>query len=295
MSHRQFLAVLLVCLIETKAVLAAINISCVGDSITYGAFVSYDQTYPAKLQTLLGPAYTVNNFGVSGTCALTHSDNPYWSCSAFTPSHGSPSWPVPDVVIIMLGSNDSKPQNWQYGTNFIHDYTRLIATYTNLSTHPRVLLCTPPPVYGTNVYLIDPIVVATNIAPDIRQVGASLGLQVVDMQSLLAGHPEWFPDYVHPNASGTTVMAAIVYTALQGDTMNGSVPSLGVTFDGTTNVVLSWPAGGAGWVMQSTAALGGTNLWVVEPRRAGDDGTSIRFTNSMTAGGAMFRLWRPTN
>src|SRR5262249_27934665 len=137
------------------------------------------------------------------------------------------SWaraPYPDVVVIMLGSNDSKPQNWIYGTNFYSDYESLIGVYTNATSHPRVLICTPPPVFNSGYAGINPGIVATNISPLIRQLGTNLDLQVTDFQSLLAGHSEWFPDNVHPNSKGTSVMAAQVYTALLGDTMSGATP-----------------------------------------------------------------------
>lgn len=193
----------------------------------------------------------------------------------------------------MLGSNDSKPQNWAYGSNFIRDYDALIATYTNLTTHPRTLICTPPPVFNNGNFNINPGVVATNIAPIIREIGTNLSLQVIDMHSLLAGHNEWFPDNVHPNSQGTSVMAAIVYTALLGDTMNGLVPGLGINILPDSKAVLNWPAGGAGWVLQSTPALGDTNIWTVVSQPSTTDGTFI--TNSVAGQTAMFRLWWPSN
>jgi len=293
MFQIRLLAVALVCWFQTGVSLATTNIACVGDSITIGDSLR-GETYPAKLQKLLGTGYSVQNFGVSGTTLLRNGDFPYWNSSAYTPSHGNPT--SPDIVIIMLGSNDSKPWNWVYGTNYVTNYTDLIATYANLPTHPRVLICTPPPVFGGGAFSIDPSVVANSIAPIVRQLGVSLGREVIDLHALLAGHAEWFPDNVHPNSRGTTVMAAIVYSALQGDTMNGVTPSLGLTLPGNNKALVSWPAAGAGWVLQSTSGLGGASSWVVENRLAANDGLSIRFTNNITAGGAaMYRLWRPAN
>ena len=49
---------------------------------------------------------------------------------------------------IMLGSNDSKSQNWLYQTNFDSDYQALISHYATLSSHPFVYVCTVCPVYG---------------------------------------------------------------------------------------------------------------------------------------------------
>jgi acyl-CoA thioesterase I len=272
-------------------------ISCVGDSITAGvgvpqALVSI-QSYPARLQQLMGTNYDVGNFGVSGTTLLTNGDMPYVDQSSTF--FGSQRF-GPIAIIIMLGSNDSKPQNWVYGADFYADYVNLIAVYTNLSSHPRVLLCTPPPCFGNNTADINPGIVATNISPLIRELGTNLNLQVIDFQSLLAGHNEWFPDNVHPNPQGAEVMAAIVYTALQGDTLNGSIPSLGINTLTNKNVILNWPAGGAGWVLQSTSALGDTNAWIIatNSHAIGNNQTSILFTNPIEGTNTMFRLWNPS-
>src|SRR5262245_57930852 len=98
---------------------APIKIACVGDSITEGAGLSNPstQSYPARLQKLLGTNYNVRNFGVSGRTLLKKGDFPYWKEAAYTNSHTL----NPDIVIIQLGTNDSKPQNWRYGTNFVAD------------------------------------------------------------------------------------------------------------------------------------------------------------------------------
>jgi hypothetical protein len=90
-------------------------------------------------------------------------------------------------------------------------------------------------------------------------------------------------------------MAAIVYTALLGDTMNGSIPALGIGAPTNNNVVLNWPAGGAGWVLQSTPALGNTNVWSVTANAAVNKGTSVRSTNSLSGQSAFFRLWQPSD
>jgi lysophospholipase L1-like esterase len=272
---------------------AAITVACIGDSITAGVGVTTPalESYPAKLQKILGTNYNVLNYGVSGTTLLISGDMPYWDTSAYTASHNAP---LPEIVIIMLGTNDSKPQNWQYGGNFYSDYQRLITTYTNLTSSPRVLICTPPPVFGSNSYSINAGIIATNIAPLIRQLGTNLNHQVIDMQTLLAGHSEWFPDYVHPNSQGTSVMAAIVYTALLGDTMYGAIPQPAISASGNANVTLTWPGGGAGWVVQTVPALGGTNLWTIISNVITNNATVATVAVPVSGPSAWFRLWNPS-
>jgi lysophospholipase L1-like esterase len=121
---------------------AQVKIACVGDSITEGAGLGNAavESYPARLQRLLGTNAIVRNYGVSGRTLLKKGDFPYWKELFFKQSH---DW-VPDIVIIQLGTNDSKPQNWKYGTNFISDYEELIASYASLTNSPKVLVCVLP-------------------------------------------------------------------------------------------------------------------------------------------------------
>src|SRR4051812_38761214 len=96
-----------------------VKVACVGDSITEGAGLTTPatQSYPARLQQLLGTNYLVKNYGVGGRTLLKQGDFPYWKEPAFTNSHTF----GPNIVIIQLGTNDSKPQNWRFGTNFVSD------------------------------------------------------------------------------------------------------------------------------------------------------------------------------
>jgi acyl-CoA thioesterase-1 len=53
-------------------VVAVKTVGCIGDSITQGGCkYGRNETYTAQLQVLLGNAYNVHNFGVSGMTMLT--------------------------------------------------------------------------------------------------------------------------------------------------------------------------------------------------------------------------------
>ncbi len=271
---------------------APMKVACVGDSITEGAGLSSPtlESYPARVQRLLGTnEFTVRNYGVSGRTLLKRGDFPYWKETAFRQSH---DW-NPDVVIIQLGTNDSKPQNWRHGTNFVADYEELIGSYTNLTSQPRILLCTPCPVYRTGAFDIRPGVVATNIAPLVRELGSRLGWPVIELHERLAGHPEWFPDTVHPNTRGMAVMAAVMVEALKAGTSPEPPPAvLGVT-RASTRVRLDWPSELATHVVLSATGLGPTSVWTVAdavPHRGGDQ---LLLTNNVAGAARFFRLWRP--
>lgn len=84
-----------------------IRLACVGDSITQGDGLAADDSYPSQLQALLGEEWKVGNFGVSGRTLLKKGDHPYWTESAYQKALEF----EPDVVIIMLGTNDTKEHN----------------------------------------------------------------------------------------------------------------------------------------------------------------------------------------
>src|SRR5579864_433492 len=86
-----------------------IRVACVGDSITFGACVPEREKncYPAVLGGLLGDKYDVRNFGVNGATLLKKGDLPWWNVDAYKSATDF----NPDIVIIKLGSNDTKPQN----------------------------------------------------------------------------------------------------------------------------------------------------------------------------------------
>ena len=67
----------------TYSLSAKIIVSCVGDSITFGAAIKDRgaNSYPSQLQKMLGDGYKVNNFGVNGATLLKKSDKPYWKGS----------------------------------------------------------------------------------------------------------------------------------------------------------------------------------------------------------------------
>src|SRR6187551_2094406 len=78
------------------------KVACVGNSITYGATVAQrvQNNYPKQLDDLLGGAWDVRNYGVSGTTMLKNADNPYWDKRQFSTAKSF----NPDYIIIELGT-----------------------------------------------------------------------------------------------------------------------------------------------------------------------------------------------
>ena len=195
---------------RARAADAPIKVACVGDSITQNS------GWSDKLGAKLGAGYTSTNYGVSGTTLLKKGDNPYWGTAAYTQSHAA----NPDIVVIMLGTNDSKPFNWNaHKGEFVGDYEALIDSYAALPSHPKIYLNLCPPA-GTNGYQIVGSVIENEVIPDIKEVAAAKGLPTIDVFAAFGGHsldqslygsPA---DLVHPNAKGAQVIADTVYAAL---------------------------------------------------------------------------------
>ncbi|HBN38285.1 MAG TPA: hypothetical protein DD404_02040, partial [Ruminococcaceae bacterium] len=100
-----------------------IRVACVGDSITFGCMVQNWQknNYPTVLNHLLGEDYCVNNFGYTNRTAIKSADYPYTNEKLYRQSLDF----KPDIVVLMLGSNDSKENNWDK-EKFIKDYCEII-------------------------------------------------------------------------------------------------------------------------------------------------------------------------
>ena len=94
-------------------------VACVGDSITegIGATRADQYSYPAQLQGLLGEGYAVHNYGASGMTLLAEGDYPYIRQERYAASLACPC----DAVILMLGTNDSKPQNWRLQERYLSE------------------------------------------------------------------------------------------------------------------------------------------------------------------------------
>ena len=108
-----------------------IHISCVGDSLTYGSGVLKTReidSYPAQLQARLGTSYLVSNFGLRNATASASADLPYIESEQYKESLKS----NPDIVILMLGTNDTKTQNWN-ASEYRKGLTDLVETYKKLA------------------------------------------------------------------------------------------------------------------------------------------------------------------
>ncbi|MFK7790715.1 MAG: GDSL-type esterase/lipase family protein [Phycisphaeraceae bacterium] len=188
-----------------------IRIACVGDSITFGAGIKdrKKNNYPTQLQGLLGESFAVQNFGVSGATLLKKGNKPYWKLKQFQAAQEL----QPNIVVIKLGTNDTKPNNWKHKDEYQADYLEMIEIFQQLDSKPKIYLCYPAPVIGEQ-WGINDKTVREEVIPMIDAIAKKTKLPIIDLYAPLKDKPELIPDKVHPNAEGATIIAETVAKAI---------------------------------------------------------------------------------
>jgi len=214
MKSRALFVVLIVVWIAGAA--GAKRVACIGDSITYGSGIAdrAHDSYPAQLEQVLkqyDTAWEVDNFGVSGATLLSKGDRPYIREGAYNNALAS----NPDIVIIKLGTNDSKPHNWVHKDDYVSDYVAMIDAFRALPSQPEVWICRPVPAFYVN-FAISPTVIHDEILPMIDEIAALKDTPVFDLYTALKDHGDLFPDGIHPNAAGAGLMAEAIAPFLLG-------------------------------------------------------------------------------
>ena len=180
------------------------------------------------MQKLLGSDYVVKNYGRSGRTLLKKGDQPIWNEQAWRDAVAFKA----DVVIIKLGTNDSKPENWQYGNEFEADLRAMIDQLNpkvpvlnkkgkptkkmQRSAKPRIILCTPIPAYKPSWNISDSVIV-NQIIPIINKVAQDEHLEVIDLHSLFKNTDgkAMQSDGIHPTEAGDSQIARAVFEVVK--------------------------------------------------------------------------------
>lgn len=249
-----------------------VKVACVGDSITagFGAGPRGSGAWPAQLRKMLGDTWDVRNFGVSGTTLMRKSDSPYQNQGAFKVALDF----NPDAVVIVLGTNDTKPWNWtNFVSNFEADYRDMVRQFMELPGKPAIFVCRPPFIATDDPGGINNPNTLVEI-PVIEKIAAELKLGVIDVYGALKDHADLIPDKVHPNWQGQTLIARAVLKALTG--LEGDYPPVSVVLPSSEKEGLSWryttekPADG--WFKADFDA----SKWKESPAGFGNEGSGAR-------------------
>lgn len=216
---------LLFALLVPAVVLARpVKVACVGNSITFGYTIPEREkySYPSQLQLLLGPGYEVANFGVPRMTALFSGDYPYVNTEAYRKSLEF----NPDIVLLKLGTNDSKAVNWDKKENFAPDYQKIIDSYAALPSRPRIILIYPLRSYLEETGAISDSVMVNEMRPMVEALARKNKTGLIDFYGLFG--PEWdaryVPDKIHPSAVGAAMMARRIADYLLSVAPDGSQP-----------------------------------------------------------------------
>lgn len=200
-------------IVDTNQYTNTIKVACVGNSITYGSGIENRDSlsYPAQLGRLLGTKWEVRNFGVGGRTLLMKGDRPYINEQAYIDAKTF----LPDLVLIKLGTNDTKPQNWVHKAEFINDYKKLVKSFQEIESHPKIVLLKAVPAFPDRWGISDSII-HFEMNPMVEQIAHELNLPLIDLHTPFINDEAMFPDKIHPNADGAGKMAKIIKEALIG-------------------------------------------------------------------------------
>lgn len=191
-------------LVNTNVVSARpIRVACIGDSITEGS------GYPNKLNMLLGSNYAVGNFGVSGSTVSLKSTKPYIYESKFQDAMAF----HPDIVVIMLGTNDANAEISQNEDSFETDYSQLVSAFEQLDGKQLIWIVKSPPIFTANSSYNNTYLEST-VLPKIDKLADQMNLPTVDVYSAFGNHSDYFMDGVHPDGNGAAIIASNVYDAI---------------------------------------------------------------------------------
>lgn len=183
------------------------KIACVGDSITHGflLFPRKKYAYPNVLQKLLGDSFLVKNFGVNGVTVTQTGNRPYMKQRAYADSLVF----QPDIVIVMLSTNDTRVMN-RDTARFKPDYLTLLASYEQLGA--KIIILSSPQLYAvrhreTPYYSMD-IALLETYRTMTKEIIVEQDVEYLDVHAISLQYRECFRmDGVHPDRTFAAVIA----------------------------------------------------------------------------------------
>ena len=200
-----------------------IRVACVGDSITYGTNSSDPsmQSYPVYLQRMLGYRYYVEKYGAPSH-SLIETDTPSFLKHNYFKQSAAMK---PDVVIVMLGTNDCRTQKWEDSAYknwndparkeaFLASGQKLVDAYRNAKANVQIIFATCPTVPQDEWLNTDWTSRIRRYGnPAICTVAETNNCPVIDIYTYSTKHPEMFEggDGLHPQNEQYEILAKGVY------------------------------------------------------------------------------------
>jgi len=92
----------------------------------------------------------------------------------------------------------------------------VIDAFRNIPAKPRIWICYPVPAYPERWGISDERI-RTEAIPLIDRIAADKHVGLIDLYKPLSDKADLFPDKIHPNAGGATLMAKEIYRVLTGE------------------------------------------------------------------------------
>ncbi len=187
------------------------EILCIGDSITEGYGIPTDKRkefrFSSVLAKLVGDKYKVINLGYCARTMLTNVKLPWGDCGFAKLKETKPY-----IAIIMLGTNDSKMENWKGNAKqFEKDTGDLIDLIRKQNKKAKIYLCYPPPAFSGKKLSggdgISGLRIKKEILPILKRVAENKKVTIIDVFNEMKNRPELFDDGVHPNIKGADYLA----------------------------------------------------------------------------------------
>jgi acyl-CoA thioesterase-1 len=203
-----------------------VRMAFIGNSITAGVYdfgksdlqVSYATQFSFLMEKVYGDTLVTLNAGVSGRTLTKHGPAPIWNEPVFKKALEF----APDICLIALGTNDSKPSLYNLvQQEFYNDYQDMIDTFRYINPNVTFVICLPPPIRDGHPYSAgdphnDTLLLKYTI-PLIDSVAKTNNLFVVDFHTPFLDSVQYFTDHLHPNKEGHKKMARILFDQLIGE------------------------------------------------------------------------------
>ncbi|MFI3295981.1 MAG: GDSL-type esterase/lipase family protein, partial [Rikenellaceae bacterium] len=212
------------------------------------------------------------NCGGGGTTTLSQGDHPYIKTQEYAQSLAF----NPDIVILKLGTNDSKAHNFAHIANYKADYQKIIDSYKEANPSARLILISPVKCYFDESESISDDRMQQTITPIIEELAIENDLEIVNGYPLLGTTytPHYMPDLLHPSSVGAGLMAKPLYRTI---TQKREVPKAEIQWSKTHPEEGSF-AGYNSFTQTNSKAICST---IVEPHNINTTHTwAVRLTQS---------------
>lgn len=181
---------------------AAVKLAVWGTASPPGWGLKKEDCWVSRIAKTLDRKAEVGNFGVSARCLLFKGDRPITREKAYQDALAF----KPDMLLIGLGTNDSKKVNWSHKDDFVNNYKEIITEFRKQNPKLKVYCLLPIPSQEAREGGISRECIEKEIIPLIRQVAKSTKSRVIDLNKVMKDKGALLVDGVHPNAEGHALM-----------------------------------------------------------------------------------------